>query len=234
MALPSSNIPNGQLQPASTWGDFNNMAFVIQQAMAKMQTATLVRVESCTNAGTLTAVGFVDITPLVNQIDGQNSSVPHTTIYNVPYLRIQGGANAVILDPQVGDIGLAVFASRDISNVKSSKKQSPPASHRQYSFSDAIYLGGLLNGVPSQYVQFNADGITIHSPMSITFTAPDIHLSAQTIEIIASTSATLTTPLLTINGSVSVTGNVTASGTSLHTHVHGGVSPGGSNTGVPI
>ena len=50
-------------------GEFDRIAFMVQQALGKMQTATLVRVESCTNAGGVSPVGFVDVTPLVNQID---------------------------------------------------------------------------------------------------------------------------------------------------------------------
>lgn len=38
---------------------------------------------------------------------------------------------------------------------------------------------------------------------------------------------------VTVNGKVTATTDVIAAGTSLHTHVHGGVAPGGSNTGVP-
>lgn len=257
MASPSQDangIPSGQQKPASTWGDFNNIMFAVQQAIGKLQTATLVRVESCTNAGGLSPVGFVDVTPLVNQIDGQGNPTPHVTIHNVPYFRIQGGANAVIIDPEKGDIGLCCFASRDVTKVKSTKKQSNPGSFRQYSMADGLYVGGMLNGTPSQYVQFSTAGIRIHSPTQIKLDAPDIMLEAQTVEINASTSTTVTTPTFTVNGnsvlngtvqqtgggaahfsgSMTVDVDVTANGVSLHNHVHGGVQPGGGNTGAPV
>ena len=161
MASPSSDkaqIPDGALLPSSTWGEFNNMAFMVQQALGKMQTATLVRIESCTNSGGMSPVGYVDVTPLVNQLDGQGNPTPHVTIYNVPYFRLQGGANGIIIDPQKGDIGVAVFASRDISQVKATRKQGNPGSHRQYSFADGMYLGGMLNGAPTRYIRFDSDG----------------------------------------------------------------------------
>lgn len=263
MALQSSDangITSGQLKPQSTWGEFNNIAFMVQQALGKMQTATLVRIESCTNAGGLSPVGYVDVTPLVNQLDGQGNPTPHVTIYNVPYFRLQGGANGIIIDPQKGDIGVAVFASRDISQVKTTKKQGNPGSHRQYSFADGMYLGGMLNGTPTQYIQFSTAGIRIHSPTRVKIDAPDVLIEAQTVEINASTSTTVTTPTFTVNGdavvnghttmaggvaqtgggaatfsgSMTVTGDVTADGVSLHNHVHGGVVPGGGNTGAPV
>ena len=247
-------VTSGQQRPQSTWGEFNNIAFLVQQALGKMQTATLVRVESCTNAGGVSPVGFVDVTPLVNQIDAQGNPTPHVTIHNVPYFRLQGGANGVIIDPVAGDIGVCVFASRDISKVKSTKKQANPGSFRQYSFSDGMYLGGMLNGTPTQYVQFSAAGIKIHSPTAVVLEAPDVQILAQTVEINASASATVTTPTFTVNGatvlngtvsqsgggaatfsgSMTVDGDVTAQGTSVHNHVHGGVQPGGGNTGAPV
>lgn len=259
MASPSSDangIPSGQLKPQSTWGEFNNMAFMVQQALGKMQTATLVRIESCTNAGGLSPVGYVDVTPLVNQLDGQGNPTPHVTIYNVPYFRLQGGANGVIIDPQKGDIGVAVFASRDISQVKTTKKQGNPGSHRQYSFADGMYLGGMLNGTPTQYIQFSTAGIRIHSPTRVKIDAPDVLIEAQTVEINASTSTTVTTPTFTVNGNTVLNGtlnaggdaggdasfsgsvivdvDVTANGVSLHNHVHDGVVAGGDNTGPPV
>lgn len=235
-----NGIPAGQQKSSTTWGEFNNIAFAIQQALSKMQTATLVRIEKCTNNGGLTPVGFVDVTPLVSQIDGQGTPTPHVTIYNIPYFRLQGGANAIIIDPEPGDIGLCVFASRDISKVKSTKKQSPPGSFRKYSFSDGMYLGGMLNGTPTQYVQFSSAGIRIHSPTLVKLDAPDIQLSAQTVEIDASVSTTLTTPNFIINGNTQMngtlnsTGNIVGAGISLNTHHHTGVQTGGGNTGGPV
>jgi len=261
-------IPTGQQKPSSTWGEFNNIAFMVQQAIGKLQTATLVKIEKCTNSGGLSPVGFVDVTPLVNQLDAAGNPTPHVTIFNVPYFRLQGGKNAIIIDPEPGDIGVAVFASRDITKVKATKGAANPGSFRQYSFADGLYLGGMLNAVPEQYVQFSTAGIRIHSPTQVKIDAPDILMQAQTVEIECQTftmnagaSATVTTPTFTVNGNtvlngtlssggsgggaasfsgsmhvsqgVTVDADVVASGTSLHTHTHGGVQPGPGNTGSP-
>ena len=147
---------------------------MVQQLLAKIQTATIVKIIACTNDGGVSPVGFVDVLPMVNQIDGQGNPTPHTTIYNIPYLRAQGGANAVILDPQAGDIGVCVFASRDISKIKTTKAQGNPGSFRQYSFSDGLYLGGMLNGTPTQFIRFSSAGITITSPTAIIRHTPTV------------------------------------------------------------
>lgn len=222
---PDANgVPSGQLKPQSTWGEFNNIAFMVQQALGKMQTATLVRIEACTNSGGLSPVGLVDVTPMVNQLDGMGNPTPHVTIYNVPYFRLQGGANGVIIDPQKGDIGICVFASRDISTVKNTKKQGNPGSHRQYNFADGMYLGGVLNGAPTQYVQFSTAGIKIHSPTTIILEAPDIQLNAATVEINGTTSTTVTTPIFTVNGQTHLNGNTSVTG---DTALNGGLSQTG-------
>jgi hypothetical protein len=221
--------PNGIPNPLpyqSTWGQYNNIIFAVLQAISKIQTATLVRVEACTNSGGLSPVGLVDITPLVNQLDGEGNPIPHVTIYNVPYLRIQGGANAVILDPQPGDLGLAVFASRDISKIKSTKAQGNPGSLRQYDFSDALYVGGMLNGVPQQYVQFSSSGIKILSPDTITLEAPNIVIKGTLAQSDGN---------VTIAQKLTVTEDVLGgtSSISLVHHTHTSASPG-SPTSEPL
>lgn len=168
--------PIGMLQPSTLWGVYNNLRFFIQQALSNVQTATVVKVVACSNEGGLSPVGTVDVQILVNQISGQSVAIPHVTMYELPYLRIQGGTNAVIIDPQPGDIGIAIFASRDITNVKSTKAQANPGSFRTHDFADGMYLGGLLNGAPVQYLQFGSSGISIVSPVELAGNAPSIHL----------------------------------------------------------
>ena len=167
--------PWGMLAPSSLWGRYNNLRFMIQQMLANVQTASIVQIVSCSNDGGVSPVGTVDVKILVNQIDGQGHPTPHVEMYGLPYLRVQGGTNAVIMDPQAGDIGIAVFASRDITNVKSTKAQANPGSFRTHNFADGMYLGGLLNGVPSQYVQFSTSGISVVSPSEVTVKAPIVN-----------------------------------------------------------
>ena len=216
MALQNS-APNS-LDPSVAYGEHNQTAFAIQQAINKLQTCTLVEIMAVHNDGEVSAVGLVDIRPMVAQVDASGKGWPHGTIYNVPYFRLQGGSNAIILDPQVGDIGMACFASRDISQIKTTKKRGMPGSGRVYDPSDALYLGGFLNGVPTQYVRFSASGIVIHSPSVITIEAPTVTI----------------TGAVNVTGTLSATGEISAVGKNLSTHVHGGVQPGAGTTGAPV
>lgn len=78
--------------------------------------------------------------------------VPHGILYNVPYIRLQGGARAFVCDPAVGDIGLIIVCGRDISTVKTTRDAAAPGSFRQHDMADALYLGGLLNAAPTEYI----------------------------------------------------------------------------------
>lgn len=193
----------GAQNPNTTTSDYNAQTFLIAQMLARVSTCKLVKIVAVTNAGGLAAVGFVDVLPLVNQLDGENKTVEHTTVYDIPYFRLQGGTNAVIIDPQIGDIGVCVFADRDISKVKATKKQADPGSKRSFNMADGLYIGGVLNGVPVQFVRFSTDGIEVVSPTRIKFVAP-------LIELDASTSITSTSPLIEMDATT-ITGNASSS-----------------------
>lgn len=248
---------SGYQQPGTAADPFNAIAFIVQGMLARLATATLVKVMGVTNAGGVSPVGFVDILPLVNQVDGDNNAIPHVTIYRCPYFRIQGGANAVIIDPQVGDLGIAVFADRDISSATANKAQANPGSGRMFDMADGLYIGGVLNGAPTQFVQFNAGGITISSPNAVTIDAPSVTVNAATAQVNATTSMGITTPELTITGAtlfdgpisqvpgtqgataatfdgpLQVTNEVTGGGKHLSTHIHTGGTIAG-DTGAPV
>jgi hypothetical protein len=168
----------GPQDPTSGSSDFNAIRFAIRQILSSVRTAIPVEVISCSNDGQVEPVGTVSVTPLVNQVDGAGNSVPHGVIFNLPYCRIQGGTNAIIIDPKPGDIGLAVFCDRDISSVKSTKAQSNPGSARMFSMADGCYVGGYLNGTPVQYILFNDAGVTVLSPNLVTVFAKDIVVHA--------------------------------------------------------
>jgi hypothetical protein len=158
--------------------DYNQIAFIVKQMLARVSTAALVQVTAVTNAGDLAPVGFLDALPMVHQIDGAGNVTPHGTLSRLPYIRMQGGTDAIIMDPKVGDIGVAVFAHRDISSVKATRKLSAPGSFRRNDWQDGIYVGMCLNGTPTQYIRFSTLGINITSPTAVTINAPNIALDS--------------------------------------------------------
>lgn len=141
----------------------NALTFLAERILGRASVATLVKIVKVTNQpGELKAVGRVDVKPLVNQLDGNGRSVEHGNVFGLAYFRYGGGSNAVLLDPEPGDIGLAVFSDRDISAVKRTLKESNPGSRRRFSMSDGIFMGVILTkDAPKQYVRFTSDGIEL-------------------------------------------------------------------------
>lgn len=241
-------------QPRNVADQYSTIQFIVQQLTQGMATATLVRVMVCTNDGGVVPVGTVDVQLLVDQVTGDGETVPHGTVFKAPYSRLQGGTFAVILDPQPGDIGVCVFASRDISAVKSDPEAArnrtpiagaPPGSKRTFSLSDALYVGAVLNPTPTQYVQINADGIRIVSPVRVRIEAPTVELIAEDVVNIEAPTINLKGNVVQTDGDVTMSGDLDVAGTitgdtdviagtiSGKTHAHSGVTPGGGTSGPP-
>lgn len=161
VAAPNS-LAYGQQGPNDSTSDFATVAFTVRQMMAKLEVMRLVKVLAVTGGGgAIARAGTVKVQPLVNQIDGSGNPTPHGAISGVPWWRLQGGNGAIICDPVVGEIGMVLVESRDISLVKKNRLQSNPGSFRKYNLSDGIYVGAVLYDAPTQYIAFNSDGITI-------------------------------------------------------------------------
>jgi len=201
--MNDANSYAGQRDYADAATEFGQLTFVVRSMLGRTATTTLVQVKAVTNVGEVAPVGFIDVQPMVAQLDGRGQPTPHGIIHNVPYMRVQGGSNAVIIDPAVGDIGICVFGSHDLSSVKNNKAPSNPGSRRRFSMADALYIGGVLNGTPAQYIRFKADGDVEIKPAS----------------------------KVTVLGNIYATGDVFAGPThiSLATHTHSGGGSGPPN-----
>lgn len=175
---------------AASNSPYNSLSFMIQQAIREQVNTCII----CKVVGE--SDGYVDVLPLVTQISGKDEAIAPTTLYHLPFMRYHAGIAAVILNPVVGDIGLAVFAGKDCSNVKvGTSEPVPPASFRDNSMANGFYIGGFLNQAPSVFIELTQGG-------AVNITAPGG---------------------VNIHGNVTVSGDVVASGKSLVNHTHMGV-----------
>jgi hypothetical protein len=158
-----------QQSPSDMGSDYAQTQFQIRQAIMKLAGATIVEVMAVD-----TIKQTVDIHPLVSHVDNFGQVQNHGTVHGCPYFRLQAGNSAMILDPVKGDIGVAIFAQRDISSVIATKKTSSPASNRIWDMSDGLYFGGILNPTPTQFVKMDAAGINITSAVKVIVNAPAI------------------------------------------------------------
>lgn len=203
----------GQKKPNTAGSSYNSLQFMVQQAIRnQVHTAIPVQVQAVDGL-------FVDVLPLVSNVDGFGETVEPTTIYHLPVFRYHAGVAAFIVDPVVGDIGLAVFAQSDSSNVQEgTSTPQQPGSFRRFSQSDGFYFGGFHKSAPSVFIEVKQDStIQIVAPTSVTVTSPQVDFSGN----------------VSMSGNVNVTGDATIGGISFLSHVHGGILPGGSDTDIP-
>lgn len=186
----------------------NAFSFFVENILKKqINTAIPVKVVAVETQGSSGAAGYVDVMPLINQRDASNKAIDTVTIFHLPYYRYQGGVAAVVVDPVAGDVGLAIFAQQDCSNLKQSENITvTPGSFRAFSMSDGFYIGGFLNKTPQVFIEIKQD---------------------KTVAITASSGVTINAPYVTVPS-----GDVIASGISLVHHRHPGDS--GGTTGEPI
>lgn len=164
MSRSQDNLPLTNARPEQSVGGAAQDKFIIQQLISNVHTMIPVEVISVSvPTDTLAPIGRCSVRPLVQQVDGNNNVYGRGEIINVPYLRVQGGKNAVVLDPVVGDVGLCGFCERDISMVKRTGAEAAPNTRRQYSLNDAVYMFTMMSGTPEQFVHFKGSGIDIKS-----------------------------------------------------------------------
>lgn len=220
MTAPIEQGYTGSKSDTDTNSDLNATLYIVQQMLNMVRTNMMVKVVSVNDPGGVNLTGTVDVTPMLTQLNSAMKVVPHEVMHNLIYFRLQGGLNAIILFPKVGDIGMAAICDRDHSTAISTKAVSPPSSLRTHDMADGIYFGGLLNGVPARYVKIDDAGIVIEGAAAVT-----IHGAAVVVN--AEGSVTVNSPNVTVPS-----GDVTASGISLIHHTHTGVSTGTGNTGA--
>lgn len=245
----------GHETPNDSGSDYRSVLFLARQVVAKISTMTPVKVLAVTaGAGTPPAAGTVDVQPLISQIDGNGYGTPHGTVHGIPWSRIQGGKNAIICDPVVGDIGFIVAASRDMSKVKNTKAAALPGSRRRYNLADSVYVGAILNPAPTCYIQFTADGhlkfVDVDGNMVVS-SSTGWSITPKSGQPVTINGALVVTQNFQLGGTIQseaggtyfgnivLTGTVTAAdvvggGKSLATHVHSGVQTGGGDSGPPV
>lgn len=176
----------------------------------------------------------VDVLPLLSRTDRTGAMIANSTLYDLPVFRLQRGNSAIVMNPVVGDIGLIGVCDRDTSLIRANLKESVPGSKRKHSKSDAIYFGGILNQIPTQFIEFADGAINITSPNPVNITCTKANVTAPD-------GVEMTTPLLKVSGSIQAGGNITDnSGTQsaslktlrdnydAHKHPVPGVQTGGS------
>ncbi|MFC0709005.1 Gp138 family membrane-puncturing spike protein [Azorhizophilus paspali] len=181
-----------------------------------MLPARVVSYDDATNRATVQPMVMVGMT------DG--SALARPNVASVPVFRYGGGGFFIRFPLRPGDLGWIKANDRDVSLYLQAQQQTRPNTRRSHSFSDGIFFPDTLRqwaiagGDADALVIQSLDGQTV-----VALRQDALHLRQGTSQIAVTASAVdITAPLLRHNGV-----NIGA------THVHGGVTAGGANTGVP-
>jgi hypothetical protein len=210
--MPAKNARQGAVQGLKDIyagnSPYNAFDFIVRMIMNNdLATALPAKVLATYSEGSGAPAGKVDVLPLVCQTDAEGNAIGPAAVYSLPYMRLQGGKAAIVVDPEPGDIGLAVFAKQDVSNLAPGTTEPvQPGSFRSFDMADGFYIGGFLNKAPQVFIELKQNGsIAVTAPGNVTVTAPN----------------------------VTVSGDVVAGGISLVNHVHSNCG-GPSNSGPPV
>lgn len=217
--------------PAQISAEALRTELLIRTLLMEARTAIPVKVVAVhPGTGSPPSIGTVDVQPLVQTVDGNGKLWSLETTHDAPFIRLQSGSSAVVIDPSVNDIGLAIVCDRDISSVIASGGElSAPGSAATHDISDLIYVASIISAsAVSQYLLMNSSGITLLSPQIITIQGAQINLHGPVSQ--SNGDVTMSTKLTVPN--VDATTDVTVPNGSVNGHVHGGVTTGGGSTGT--
>lgn len=237
--------------PLSAFGsDYNALDFFVRSVIRNsISTAIPVVVTGVTRNGSSGRAEYVSALPLITSTDADGNAIEPVEIPKMPFFRLQHGTAAIVCDPVVGDVGLAIFAQKDVSGNDGATEPRAPATFRTFDMSDGFYLGGFFGKKPETFIHIEQSGeIVINCANATVNASGNVKTTANYTEITAPSNkinGTLTvTGLITgtgglaisggsgasVTGSMTTTGDVKAGGISLMNHTH---PCGSSTTGKP-
>lgn len=161
----------------------------------------------------------------VDRLDVDNVFYP--LILDAPVVFPRGGGCTLTFPVKEGDECLVIFADRCIDFWWQSGNVQNGSRGRMHDYSDAFVIPGpqsqakKISGISTTAAQLRTDD------------------GSAFIEVASNGAVTIDSPQTTVNGpfhvngEITSTGDQTAAGISQVNHTHGGVEPGGSNTGKP-
>lgn len=194
---------------------------------SKIWTAMPAIVQSV-NLAAMTCVCQIAIQGRFEDQQGNLNFVNIGVIQDCPIVFPSAGGFTITLPIKAGDEVLIVFASRCIDSWwQNGGYANKPMEYRMHDLSDGFALPG-PRSQPRVIPAISATDAQIRNDAGTVFLAigadGKIKMTATEVDI---------TGNLKVTGTINATGEITGNSIPLSTHLHGGVTPGGGNTGVP-
>lgn len=211
-----------QAPPSSDPADDDSLPGVLRTVFRKLMQQTddllpaiVVAFDRDTNRAT--------VRPCVTALTSDGRAVPRAQVASVPVMQFGGGGVVLNFNLQPGNLGWIKAADRDISNFLQSYATTPPNTYRLHSFQDGIFIPDVMRGWTIAGEDDTAAVLqTLDGNTKIALDVDRLKLQS------GASSVTLTPAGVTIDGPT-----VVIKGIVFESHVHGGVTPGGSSTSGP-
>jgi len=132
--------------------ELSDAVFIAKQIIMHVRTLTHVKVTAVYPGNYNPTPTFVDVTPVIDQVNSEGTRQQHGTIYRIAVPRIHNGSSAILMDPVVGDVGPMWVSDRDHSQmIANNGGRSAPGSGRIMSLADGLFMGSLFAQNPTNY-----------------------------------------------------------------------------------
>ena len=188
-----NNNPSIGLDPASQGSLAGTLSFVYNKLMQQtdgMLPAKVIAYDRTTNR--------VQVQLLISILTTDGSLVSRAQIASLPVLLLGGGGFAITFPLVTGDLGWVAANDRDISLFLQGYTEAGPNTARVKNFSDAVFIPDAMHNVTIS--GDDTDSMTIQS------------LDGTVRVSLGVGTATITAPLITLNGAVVITGALEAEG----------------------
>lgn len=153
----------------------------------------------------------IDVVPVYGLVDLKSQPIEPPRINNIKYLKGQSSSYGVNVKPKIGDEGIVIFCSRDISNLDANMPSSP----RSFDLADAVYIGLIQsNSELKCYVDVGEKDINLMAPNQIKMSAKEINIHCEN---------------LNIKANVNITGSLIINNIDFSKHIHS--TPSGNSGG---
>lgn len=209
--------------PSIRPADESTLAGVIKTAVNKamqsfdgMLPVEVVAYDRATNRAT--------VRHLVQMVGSDGEAVDRADVASIRVMQPGNGAFNISLPIQPGDKGWLMAADRDISTFQQGLQKGAPNTARMHSFQDGVFMPDAMSNGNAPLGQEGRVVIGANNGSSFfSFDGSTLYFESGGV------SMTISAAGVAITG-----GTVTHNGVNIgSTHVHTGVTPGGSNTGTP-
>ena len=186
----------------------------------------------------------VQVLPLVRLLTTDGRQVGRAQIASVPVMQFGGGGMVLSFNLKPGDLGWIKASDRDISLIMQSYQESAPNTLRKHSFEDAVFVPDVMHGLT--LAGEDADNAVLQTldgsvrvaiwPDRVKITAGALYGEFGPANITLSNGAAglvMTPSGTTAQGHWAFPDGASINNIEFNTHKHGGVTPGGGDTGGP-